>query len=319
MQTLKRHIYRPTVFLSVFLFALLPSLLLAGCGKTGKLDEGDCKCTVSFTDIPKVVSMLEENVQNNLSINVTLKNIVTEKQYDIALNQKNDFQKEISLNPGVYKVYGVYAENTLYNNISVSADVESVQLDRETSSEIHIYVDNEEEFTQHWMSVQPMPEMLLAEKFDGLIQINRQIVDLRSGDSSHLISQLNLNLGEATPVRAYDRITLTDSDMGVQITLINTSDQTADWQSCRLLEMYVYKNNVVFPQGVTLGMAPSKICNETTGLYGAPDAFTGSLLYGWGFDDTQAIYRDEITGDSITITLAGGTIVTGIRYALAQY
>lgn len=316
MQTFTKHRRH---LLSVLLGGLILALTMGGCGsKTGKLDEGDCKCTIVFSDIPKVVSMLEENVQNNFSIGVTLKNIATEKLYYITLNRENDFRQEISVNSGVYDVYSVHAGHAAYTDISVIADVESVRLSPDTSSEIHIYVNNEEEFTQHWMSVQPMPEMLLAEKFDGLIQINRQIVDLKAENIADLAAQLNPE--EVKPVGAHDTLKVTDTQLGVQLTLINTSDQAAEWQNCQLLELYVYKNNVVFPQGVTLGMAPSTVCHKTDGLYGEPDAFTGSLLYGWGFDDTSVAYTDEETGDTLTLNLStSGSYIASIRYKRTQY
>lgn len=297
---------------------LLLALALTGCGKTGRLDEGDCKCTVTFVNIPREFSMLEENVKKNFTIHLTLQNINTEKTYSVVLDEANSFQKELSLHPGVYKINSVYSSQASNTGISLSANMDNVELSKETPVEIHISVDNSEEFTKHWMSVQPMPEMILADIFDGHIQINRTIVDLRAENASNLISQLNLTYENQVP--AYGKIQLTDSEMGVRLTLQNQSNTPADWHTCKLVELYVYKNNVVFPQGVTLGMAPEKICHKTEGLYGEPDGFTGSLLYGWGFDDTFAVYHDEATGDKITLNLGGGnTSVESIQYEPALF
>lgn len=305
--------------LSLLLGGLMLTLALAGCGnKNGKLDEGDCKCTISFVDIPKELSMLEENVQKNFSIHLTLKNITTEKLYYITLDPDNHFQKEISLHPGVYMVYTPYASQSSNTGISMAADVEKVELSADKPSEIHVFVDNTEEFTQHWMSVQPMPEMILAEKFDGHIQINRQIINLRADNASELIAQLDITYENQVP--AYGKIEVSDGQMGVRLTLQNQSDSPADWHSCKLIGIYVFKNNVVFPQGVTLGMSPETVCHSTDGLYGEPDNFSRSLLYGWGFDDTYAIYKDEATGDKITLNLgAGNSSIQSIQYELAQF
>ncbi|MCM1112979.1 MAG: hypothetical protein NC399_06960 [Muribaculum sp.] len=298
--------------------SLLLALSLSGCGKMGKLDEGDCKCTISFVDIPREFTMLEENVQKNFVIHLTLRNINTEKYYSIELSQSNAFRKEISLHPGIYTVSSPSSSQSSNAEISLSADADSVELSAETPVEIHISVDNPEEFTLHWMAVQPMPEMILADKFDGRIQINRTLVDLRADNASDLISQLDLSYENQVP--AYGKIELTDAEMGVKLTLQNQTDAPADWHTCKLVELYVYKNNVVFPQGVTLGMSPEKICNKTEGLYGEPDNFTGSLLYGWGFDDTSAIYKDESTGDKITLNLgAGNRSLQSIRYETAVF
>lgn len=315
MQTYKQ---RKRLCFPLFLLCLMTAAIFTGCGRQGKLDEGDCKCTVSFVDIPKELSMLEENVQKNFSIELTLKNITNEKLYHITLDQDNAFSREISLHPGVYAVYTPYASQSAYTGISLAADAQSVELSADAPVELHIYVDNTDELTKHWMSVQPMPEMLLAEKFDALIQINRQIVDLRSDNISQLIAQLDLSYDGQVP--AYGKIELTDNSLGVQLTLQNQSDAPADWQSCKLLGIKVSRNNVVFPQGVTLGMAPGAVCNNAKGLYGEPDSFTGSLLYGDGFDNTYAIYRDETTGDRITLNLGyDGSSIVGIQYELAQF
>lgn len=315
MQTFKQLRKR---LLPLLLGSLVLTLALTGCGKDGKLDEGDCKCTISFVDIPRELSMLEENVQKNFSVNLTLKNITNEKLYHITLDQDNSFKKEISLHPGVYSVYTPYASQSGNTGISMAANVQSVELSADKTAEIQVFVDNSEEFTQHWMSVQPMPEMILADKFDGHIQINRKIVDLRADNASELISQLNVTYDNQVP--AYGKIEVSDGEMGVRLTLQNQSDTAADWHSCKLIGIYVFKNNVVFPQGVTLGMSPETVCHNADGLYGEPDSFTGSLLYGWGFDDTRAIYRDAKTGDKITVNLGpGNSSIRSIQYDLAQF
>lgn len=315
MQALK-NLLRHT--LPALLLCLVTTLTLTGCSQKGKLNEGDCKGIISFTDIPKEFSMLEKNLQENFAIHVTLKNIVNEKEYTIRLTQENDFKQEVFLNPGTYQVYSVYASQASNTGISVSADAEKMTFTRDDLATLHVYVDNQEEFTQHWMAVQPMPEMLLADTFDGLIQINRQVIDLRAEDPSQLIAQLDISYDQ--PVPAYKEVTLTDSALGVSIILLNDDGQPADWRDCKLVGIYVFRNNVVFPQGVTLGMAPEDICHGDKGLYGEPDSFTGSLLYGWNFDDTYAIYRDPESGDKMTICLGSDSSgIRNIRYELEQF
>lgn len=303
--------------LTIFLISLTLCLTLTGCGKHGKTDEGDCKGIISFTEIPKEFYMLEKNLQENFEIEVTLKNIVNEKEYDVVLNGKNDFKQEIFLHPGTYQVYSVFSNESYNTGISVAADSEKMEFTEGSLATLHIYIDNPEEFTQHWMSIQPMPEMLLAEPFDGLIQLNRQVFDLRAEDPSPLLSQLDISYD--APVAPFKQITLGDTQLGINVTLINDSEDPADWKDCKLIELYVYKNNVVFPQGVTLGMLPETVCHADKGLYKEPDSFTGDLLYGWGLDNTSAIYRDEQSGDVMTISLGTGNSVRSIRYRLEQF
>lgn len=299
---------------------LLLLLALAGCGKTGRLDEGNCKLHVAFVDIPRELSLHDENVQEQFTIRLTLKNISNDKLYRIQLDAAHDFAKDVSLHPGIYQVYTLSADQATNLGISIAADAESIKLTEENPESLRIYVDNAAEFTRHWMNVQPLPEMLLADKFDGLIQINRQIFDLHGNDSAALLSQLNVSYDKDKPVDAYQKIEVTDTDAGITLILQNQTDDALAWNACRVVGIYVTKNQVVFPQGVTLGMSPAAVCHADTGLFGEPDALTGSLLYGFGFDETAAVYNDPVTGDRITVTInADGTGVRSIRYELAQF
>ena len=48
-------------------------LLLASCGNRGKLNEGDCAGTITLQGLPKEFSLLEENLQKEFEVKVTLK------------------------------------------------------------------------------------------------------------------------------------------------------------------------------------------------------------------------------------------------------
>lgn len=299
---------------------LLMMFALAGCTKTGRLDEGNSKLTISLIDIPKEFSMLEENIQDNFEIRLILKSISNERLYHITLDQQNDFRQEVSLHPGTYQVYSLVTNQSANTMASVSADAESVTLSSDKLSTLHIFINNQEAFTEHWMAVQPLPEMLLADPYDGLIQVNRRIFDLHAEDSSALLAQFDLHNDKNQPVAAYKKIEVSDSTAGVTLTLQNQTDSPLDWRSCRVVGILVTKNNVVFPQGVTLGMATSNVCHDETGLYGAPDKFTGSLLYGWALDHTYAVYNDPDTGDRITLGLRlSDSSIQSIRYELALF
>lgn len=297
-----------------FLFlCFLPVLLLTACGNQGKLDEGDCSCKVYFTDIPREFTMLDENLQEDFEIHVTLENLTTEKTYRITLDQGNDYVLTAKLNPGVYKVASVYSTLQAYTGISVSAKTEQVELIREQELEIPIYVDNMDEFTAHWMSVQPMPEMILADKYSGLIQINRKVLPI-----TDILPELTIS--RTTQIAPEEKVQLLDTDRGIAVTVQNRSQSIQSWQNCDVLSIRVNQNNVVFPDGITLGMAPEKICHRTKGLYGEPTKMSGSILFGWDFDNTHAIYLDPISGNKITLDIsADGSRIQHITYELAVF
>lgn len=297
----------------VLFLCLFPILLLTACGNQGKLDEGDCRCKVYFTDIPREFTMLDENLREDFEIHVTLENLTTEKAYRITLDQENDYSLTAKLHPGVYKVAYIYASMQNFTAISVSSKIKQIELTRDNETEIPIFVDNKAEFTKHWMAVQPMPEMILADKYSGLIQINRKVISI-----AHILPELSIS--DTSQVNPQEKIQLTDTERGIVVTVQNRTDKTQSWQNCDVLGIRVNKNTVVFPDGVTLGMAPEKVCHNAKGLYGEPSRLSGSILYGWDFDTTSAIYLDSISGNKITIGISSdGSRIYYISYELAVF
>ena len=297
----------------LILCCLLLSMTLTACGNYGKLDEGDCKCIVQLTDIPKEFTMMEENLMEDLVIKVVLKNTITEKQYRIELTQENNYSMEISLHPATYDVYYVSNNMTYYNRLEFAADKENITLTPDTTGEVSITIANGENFTQYWMEVQPMPEIILADKFSRLIQVNRKVINI-----SDILPELELSYDY--PVNSYQKITLSDSSKGISVTLLNNTEEQQSWEDCEVIGINVYGNSAVFPEAVTLGMAPEKVLHKTDGLYGEADSFTGTLFYGWDIDNTRAIYHDPSSGDKITVTVnPDGTYITQISYEFAVF
>ncbi len=315
METMKKHPRRIRV---LFFLLTLTFTILTGCSNRGRLDEGNCECVITLVDLPKEFTMLEDNIRNNFEVKVILKNITTEKLYHITLTEKEDFTETVRLHPGSYQVYGAASSQASNAGLTLKTDVDSVVLREDTPAAVQIRIADTQAFTAHWMSVQPMPEMLLADKFSGLVQINRQIFDLRAEDSTALYDTLGLTYDKE--VRAYEKIEVSNTDMGITLTLQNKKDTPVNWKDCSVIAINVTKNNAVFPQGVTLGMAPSAVCHEDDGSYGAPDKLTGSVLLGWHLDNTYAVYHDPGTGDKLTIDLGvNNEQVKGIRYELAVF
>ncbi len=296
------------------LFLLFPLLLcLAGCGKQGKLDEGDCPGVITFSNIPKEFSLLDENLQKEYQVRVTLKNLTTEKKYDVTLSQKNDFKKTVSLHPGKYSV-SAYASLDSLVHLQVKATEEIVTFDRGVEANVVVVPENSEEFSNHWMQTHPQAEILTADKFSRLIQVNRKIMTIKD-----IVTELDLSDMDKV-LEGSQKTTLSDNERGVSITLQNPMSTPQPLSKCNVISLSVTKNTVVFPDGVTLGLAPDKVCHRQTGLYGEPTRFEGMYLFGWGLDETKAVYLDPISGDRITIEFsADGDSVKRITYDLEVF
>ena len=296
-------------------FLVLPLLLcLAGCGNTGKINEGDCAGTVSMINLPKEFSLLDENLQKEYQVNVTLKNLTTEKRYYVTLNQKNEFKQNVSLHPGKYSV-SVYTTGDYLINLPVKVSTDDIAtFDRGLETLIQVEPENVEAFTAHWMETHPEAEILSADKFSGLIQVNRKVMPIKD-----ILTELDLSDMENT-LEPSEKVMFSDNERGVTVVLQNQSGTAMPLSKCDLLSITVTKNTVIFPDGVSLGTAPAKICHKQTGLYGEPTRIEGMFLFGWGIAKTKAIYLDPISGDRITIEISpDGDSVESITYDLKVF
>ena len=297
------------------LFLLLPLLLcLSACaGKKDNLNEGDCPGIVSFGNIPKEFSLLDENLQNEYEVVVTLKNLTSEKEYKVHLNKENGFRKEISLHPGNYKVSARSTMSSLVGlEVKVTEEIAVFDYGRDTL--ISILPKNSEAFAQHWMETHPEAEILSADKYSGMVQVNRKVMTIKEMISEIGLSDMTENLGPQ------EKATLADSERGITIVMHNQSSSSKPLSECEVLSLLVTKNTVVFPDGVTLGTAPEKICHRLNGLYGEPTKFEGFYLFGWGLGKTSAVYQDPVSGNRITIEFAAdGDSISSILYELKAF
>lgn len=301
--------------LRTYLFLLLPLLLcLAACSsKAGSLNEGECPGIVTFANIPKEFSLLDENLQKEFHVSVTLKNLTSEKVYEITLNKENGFRQEISMHPGNYKV-AAYASHANLVGLSVKVTDEIAAFDYGRETLVSILPKNEEAFAQHWMDTHPLAEILSADKFSGLVQVNRKVMTIKE-----MIPELGLS--DMTEMLGSDeKTTLTDQEKGISIVMHNQSSSAKPLSECEVISLTVTKNTVIFPDGVTLGTAPSKVCHRIDGLYGEPTKFEGNYLYGWDLDKSYAIYQDPISGNRISIGITpDGRSINSITYELKAF
>ena len=288
-------------------------LLLASCGNRGKLNEGDCAGTITLQGLPREFSLLEENLQKEFEVKVTLTNMTTDKDYVAVLNQKNEFKQSVSLHPGTYRV-SVYASITSLTHLHVKTTADTVTFERDKEASVVVVPENVEEFTEHWMESHPQAEILSADKFSRLVQVNRKVMSIKD-----VVTELDLSDMDKM-LEGYQKTTLTDNERGVSIVLQNKMSTEQPLSKCEVVSLSVTSNTVVFPDGVSLGSSPAKVCHKQTGLYGQPTRFEGFFLYGWDLNETKAIYLDPISGDRITITfLADGSSISEITYEMEVF
>lgn len=297
---------------AVLLVCIL-GLFLAGCTKTGKLDEGECACVVRLEDIPQEIKMLGDNVQDMLEISVILENITTERQYRFELNTENDFRQNASLNPGVYKVYRCSA-SPYFLNIEIAAGQEDLEVGKEKENEITVCIKNLEEFTDLVWEMQPVREIMQLDKFSRQIQWGGRIIDLEQ-----IMDYIEFSSDQET-VRGYEQITLYNADARVWVTLQNQTSQEVSWEECKLIKVWFERPNVILGQGVKVGMSVREIAHAKEGIYGTPDSLTGSVLFAAGVDKVGMIYYDESSGDRLTLeSNSEGEYISRIMYEFAAY
>ena len=292
------------------LFLLLPLLLcLTACGsKTGSLNEGECPGIITFANIPKEFSLMDENLQKEFYVSVTLKNLTSNKVYDIKLTKENGFKQEVSLHPGNYKVSAYASHLYLVGlDIKLSDDVAVFDYGRDTL--ITILPKNEEAFAQHWRETHPEAEILAADKYSGLIQVNRKVMTIKEMIPEIGLSDLTENLD------AGEKSTLTDNELGISVVIHNQSTSAKPLSECELISLTVTKNTVIFPDGVTVGISPDRVCHRKNGLYGEPTKIEGFYLYSWDIDRTYAIYQDPVSGNRVTIGISSdGRCIESITF-----
>ncbi len=285
-------------------------LSLTGCGKTGKLDEGDCACVVSLESIPQEFKMLGDNDKSLLEIGVALENISTERKYYFILDEENDFKQEATLYPGVYKVY-YYRSSPSFLHMQIAARQEQLDVARDKVNEMTLYIKNQEEFSDLVWNFQPVREIMQLDMFSRKAQWQGQIIDLE-----RITDYIDFEYDQ--PVKGYDQVTIFNS--GVEITVQNQTSEAASWKECKLIKVRVAGTSLIFAQGARVGMSVQEIAHADEGIYGTPDSMGGAFLIGMGMDGTSMVYYDESSGDRLTLECtASGDYISNITYEFAAY
>lgn len=297
----------------ILITLLAVTILLAGCGREGKLDEGDCPVEVRLSGLPTGYAELTGDQKGQIEVTLRLENLINEKWYTFRLNEDNHFSQNASLSPGTYRVVSCYISGDTVVKMESEASVESMDINRDTINIISVSVTNEEEFNRWVAQMRADPAILGAGKFSRAIQFEGRVIGMEQ-----LKNYLDLTYEQQ--IQAYAKAELGNGEKGVYITLLNDTDEPASWQNCRVIGVRFTKDNVIFPKGARLKMSPEKVLHAENGLYGTPDELAGSVLIGANYDDFYAIYHDYVSGDRMTVRVDSlGEYISEITYEFAVY
>ena len=301
----KRH----GIFMALFVMVLL----MAGCGKEGRLDEGECPVEIRLAGLPTGYAELTDDQKEQIVVNLQLENIINEKTYTFRLNEGNRFAQEASLNPGTYRVTYCYISGSGAVRMEGKASVESMDINRETINIISVSVTNETEFNQWVTQMRPDTGILRAGQFSRTVQFEGQIINLED-----ILDYVDFTYDQ--PIRAYDKVVLHNGEKGVHVTLVNDKGESASWQNCKVIGVRFTMDNVIFGKGARVKMPAEEIMHAEDGIYGTPDDLAGCVLIGAEYDDFDAIYHDIILGDRMTVTVDSfGEHITEINYEFAVF
>lgn len=295
-------------------------LLLAGCQKQGKLDDGDCKLKLELTDMPVSFDDLPDNIKRLCEVEVTLKNISNEKKYTMHLNNDNGFKAEASLNPGIYQVEKCEEPNDEVLQFTPEIKDASITLQKgKDVKKLKVDIKDITEFEKSIKNAEPSKKIVGLDMFSRKIQIDGHVIAMKD------ILKKNLSVFRGMDIELKDiNVEPNERDEvsgnGITVEVYNTSSKTLNAAKCKVLSIEITKNIAVLPKGVRFGMSMQEICNAKNGLYKMPDKCKGPLLLAYELDNITATYHDKVSGDKITITFnCDGWYINNIKYQFEVY
>ena len=195
----------------------------------------------------------------------------------------------------------------------VESDRDSYEIQRDQENKIELTITNETEFNRWVAQMWVDPVIRRAGQFSGQIQFEGQVIDLeRIAD--------HVEFEEESQVAPHQKTELDNGEKGVHITVLNEGESAKSWRECRVIRVRFTKDNVIFGQGVRVRTPASEILHGEDGIYGMPARLDGCVLIGLSYDDFQAVYNDDTTGDRMTLTVdPGGDYITQIDYEFAVF
>lgn len=304
----------------IILLILMASLSMTGCSPVlyGNTIMGDCTLNVAFLNVLTLddegtFQSIDDDIRSQVVINVELQNIITERKYLITLNPTNSYVYTAKLTPGTYRVIEVESSMSKYTGMHLASKDETIELTRDIDKNLSIYIDNEEEFRAFQNNLCPDLSIVTASRFSRQIWIDSELVNIQDITS-------HLSIDSDTKVKPYAKCELTDEAKGITVTYLNDSSEVRSWSECKVISIALEKSSAVIPGGITLGMKTETVCNKATGIYGEPQGFEGVAIYGLPIGDLKAVYKDEESGDKLSLVLDSmNGYITGIVYELEVY
>lgn len=292
----------------IFIVLFTTVLLMAGCGKEGRLDEGDCPVEVRLAGLPTGYAELTKDQKEKIEVKLQLENETNGKRYSFRLNEDNHFSQEASLKPGTYRVIYCYISGNGAVKMEGEASVESTVISTDTINIISVSVTNEAKFNRWVTQMRPDTGILRAGQFSRTVQFEGEIINLED-----ILDYVDFTYDQK--IRARDEAVIHDSERGVYVTLYNDTKESVSWKKCKVIGVRFTKDNVIFGKGARVKMPAEEILHAKDGIYGTPDSLKGCVLIGAEYDDFDAIYHDNILGDRMTVKVDSfGEYITEISY-----
>lgn len=300
----------------VFMACCVIGLLFCGCADK-EVQKWQATCTVFVTDLPEEFAQLPAALREEIRFHVSLSQPSADKRYSITLSKDNDFRQKLFLLPGSYQVSDVYVEKKDLAMFQAVTKTSTIELSKNTNVDLPVLLAEPQTFVDIIHRNIPQDAILSAEIFSHTVQYAGKMLDLntiRQNIKFSIPDDRHLSRGERYFAPAEDE------NAGVFLILQNKTDAMIPANKADFIGVRFFKNNVVFPKGVTLGMDIADIVHSKNGLWGTPYSCKGTPLIGTGYDFTTLIYLDPESGDRISLDVdPSDPFISALSYEFAQY
>ena len=300
----------------VFMLCCVLSLLVSGCTDK-EVQKWQATCTVFVDNLPEAFAQIPATLRENIEFHLSLSCPAADKRYSITLSEGNGFEQKLFLLPGSYHVSEVYVNNRDLAMFQAVTNTSTIELSKNTHVNLPVLLAEPQTFVDIMHKNIPQDAILSAELFSHTVQYAGQILNLdtiRQKIKFSIPDNKQLSRGERCFAPAENE------NAGVALILQNKTDAIIPANEADFIGVRFFKNNVVFPKGVTLGMDISDIVHSKNGLWGTPTYGLGTPLIGTGYDATTLIYLDSESGDRISLDIKpSDSFISALSYEFAQY
>lgn len=296
---------------------MLFALGMSGCSK--KVDEKSfgAVCEFYVEAFPEGFDQLPQAVRDDMYISISLKNTSSKKGYIAKLTKDNGFRHALNVIPGTYHVYILTSPSEKVVMFDVEMRVDSVTVEKDKRTEVPIYISNPSNFINSLKSNEPTAEILNSDIYSRKVQYNGKIIDLNN--IREIMEFSNSYANERIKPTETFKIPSTAKN-GISLVVQNQSRTNTNVSEAKFVGVSFSMNNVIFPQGITLGTSLYDIAHAQDGILGTPDYCLGSPFVGAEFESTTLVYIDKDSGDRISFYVnPGDSYVSSITYEFAKY